>query len=294
VSDQHNGDRSDNTINSGRTGADRHALFTAALTSLAAAAELGRRQEAELAAVQERLSALSAGGPPEGRRLPAMPGGLAEVLYGAEVQRQCVVQIQREARKEVLGFVRPPYVANNSELQQERMAAGISYRALYEASALTQPMSPSMPVAIAIGEQARAIPHVPVKMLIVDGEHALLPLSPDQPDFTSGGLLLLHKSVLVDALVELFEDRWSRGTPLHITESGEIRPPEPSDTGEGQPGLDTQLLSLLLSGLPDKAIASQLGISLRTLQRRIKALMETTGTANRTQLAWYAAQQSWA
>ncbi|NBM15936.1 LuxR C-terminal-related transcriptional regulator [Streptomyces sp. GC420] len=271
----------------------RHALFTAALASLAAAAELGRRQEEELAAVQERLNALSSGATPEGRRLPALPGGLAEVLYGAEVQRECVVQIQRQARKEVLGFVRPPYVANNSELQQERMAAGISYRALYEASALTQPMSPSMPVAIAIGEQARAIPHVPVKMLIVDGEHALLPLSPDQPDFTSGGLLLLHKSVLVDALVEMFEDRWSRGTPLHITESGEIRPPDPSRDQE-QPELDTQLLSLLLSGLPDKAIASQLGVSLRTLQRRIRALMETTGTANRTQLAWYAAQQSWA
>lgn len=46
-----------------------------------------------------------------------------------------------------------------------------------------------------------------------------------------------------------------------------------------------------MSGLPDKAIASQLGISLRTLQRRIRSLMESTGTANRTQLAWFVAQQ---
>jgi DNA-binding NarL/FixJ family response regulator len=42
--------------------------------------------------------------------------------------------------------------------------------------------------------------------------------------------------------------------------------------------------------LPAKAIATQLGIPLRTPQRRIRALMESTGTANRTQLAWYAAQ----
>jgi DNA-binding NarL/FixJ family response regulator len=127
-----------------------------------------------------------------------------------------------------------------------------------------------------------------MKLMIVDGERALLPLHSgghgegEHGDLASAGLLLLHPSVLVDALLELFEDRWLRATPLRFAAGPEV---------PASPALDAQLLSLLMSGLPDKAIATQLGVSLRTLQRRIRALMESTGTANRTQLAWYVAQQ---
>lgn len=93
----------------------------------------------------------------------------------------------------------------------------------------------------------------------------------------------------MDALLELFEDRWLRGTPLRMPSPGGETEEDPEFPDS--PELDEQLLSLLMSGLPDKAIASQLGISLRTLQRRIRSLMESTGTANRTQLAWFVAQQ---
>ncbi|WP_406476623.1 helix-turn-helix domain-containing protein [Streptomyces sp. NBC_01615] len=97
--------------------------------------------------------------------------------------------------------------------------------------------------------------------------------------------------MLLDALLELFEIWWARGTPLNIASDGDVHPVPTPDGETSAP--DSQLLSLLLSGLPDKAIASQLGVSLRTVQRRIRALMEATGSANRTQLGWHAAQQRW-
>jgi DNA-binding CsgD family transcriptional regulator len=237
---------------------------------------------AELDSVRDRLDGLARARP--GDRQPAPLGGIAEVVYGEAEQRGCVQRLQLEARKEVLGFVRPPYVDQDNEVQAQRLAAGVAYRSLYEASALAYPGSADLPGFIPPGEQARATPRVPMKLMIVDGERALLPLhgAGEPADLASAGLLLLHPSVLVDALLELFEDRWLRATPLRFAA-------DPEDLHS--PALDAQLLSLLMSGLPDKAIATQLGISLRTLQRRIRALMESTGTANRTQLAWYVAQQ---
>ncbi|MCW2875085.1 helix-turn-helix transcriptional regulator [Actinacidiphila oryziradicis] len=250
-------------------------LYTAALSRIAAA-------EAELAEVRDVVTALAAGPPQQPR---SWPPDLAEILYGRAEQEHRIDQLQREARKEVLTFVRPPYVMQGNPVQEERLAAGIVYRSLYENSALTHPGATELPGFVPPGEQARATPRVPLKLMIVDNEHALLPLVSGHSDFTSGGLLLLHQSVVLDALIELFEDRWLRGTPLRFP-AGDPDPGLPIS-----PALDAQLLSLLMSGLPDKAIAGQLGISLRTLQRRIRGLMESTGTANRTQLAWYVAQQ---
>ena len=57
---------------------------------------------------------------------------------------------------------------------------------------------------------------------------------------------------------------------------------------------DRQLLTLLLAGLTDQAVASQLGMSLRSVQRRISTLMAKVGAATRIQLGWHAARNGWA
>jgi DNA-binding NarL/FixJ family response regulator len=53
------------------------------------------------------------------------------------------------------------------------------------------------------------------------------------------------------------------------------------------------LLSLLVAGVPDKSIASQLGISRRTVQRRLDRLMALAGVDTRTGLAYQAAKRDW-
>ena len=57
--------------------------------------------------------------------------------------------------------------------------------------------------------------------------------------------------------------------------------------------LDAQILSLLLVGLNDQAIAYHLGTSLRTVQRRVRHLMDRAGARTRTQLGWKAARLGW-
>lgn len=164
-----------------------NADYAAALSGLAVV-------ESGLASVRERLTALAAVRPSRPAE-PVMPGGIAEVIHGEAEQQHMVEQLQREARKEVLTFVRPPYVAAAGNMvQKERLTAGVEYRSLYETTALVYPGAADMPGFVEPGELARAAPSVPMKLMIVDAERALLPLSGgrDRSVVSSAGLLLLH------------------------------------------------------------------------------------------------------
>ncbi|WP_374099643.1 helix-turn-helix domain-containing protein [Streptomyces sp. I4(2020)] len=56
---------------------------------------------------------------------------------------------------------------------------------------------------------------------------------------------------------------------------------------------DRRLLALLVAGVADKAVATRMGLSRRTVQRRIQRLMELAGATTRMQLAWQAARRGW-
>jgi DNA-binding NarL/FixJ family response regulator len=49
---------------------------------------------------------------------------------------------------------------------------------------------------------------------------------------------------------------------------------------------DRHLLSLLVAGLTDEAAGARLGISRRTVARRVQQLMERTNSRSRLQLGW--------
>jgi DNA-binding NarL/FixJ family response regulator len=66
--------------------------------------------------------------------------------------------------------------------------------------------------------------------------------------------------------------------------------------GAAEPGVDAadmRILGLLLAGLTDQSVAGQLDVSVRTVQRRVKHLMETAGVQTRMQLGWHAARNGW-
>jgi DNA-binding NarL/FixJ family response regulator len=62
---------------------------------------------------------------------------------------------------------------------------------------------------------------------------------------------------------------------------------------EGLDDSERFLLSLVVAGVPDKSIASQLGISRRTVQRRVDRMMSLAGVDTRTGLAFQAARRGW-
>jgi DNA-binding NarL/FixJ family response regulator len=94
---------------------------------------------------------------------------------------------------------------------------------------------------------------------------------------------------------ELIDDRRRAGCPLRGEQIGYgvvpvIEPWARSALDEE----DRQILMLLLAGLTDASIASQMGLSMRTVQRRVRDLMDLAGLHTRLQLGWHAAQAKWA
>ncbi|MEU5088358.1 helix-turn-helix domain-containing protein [Streptomyces sp. NPDC021356] len=229
-------------------------------------------------------------------------GQLLEVITGAEALRQHLKQIQTNTREEMLWFCKAQYVAmpsgTNAE-EYEALARGVRYRVLYEQAFFDDDGAvDNVATGMRAGEIARSVPTLPLRLAVADRSVALFPLvpggphgSPDEPTTA-----LVRDSNLLSALVALFESYWENAVPLHLTATEGASPAldaEDPDTRTHLSPTDSKLLSLLVAGVADKAIASHLGLSRRTVQRRIQGLMERAGAGTRMQLAWQAARREW-
>lgn len=102
--------------------------------------------------------------------------------------------------------------------------------------------------------------------------------------------IVVHRSGLLTALVHLFEREWDSARPLYSTATG-VRVESSADR---QPTVgELEVLALLLAGISDRRAASQLGLSIRTVERRTRRLMDLAGADSRLQLGWYAARAGW-
>ncbi len=196
-------------------------------------------------------------------------------------------QLQRAARQEVRVLVAPPYTATVNPIQLNRGPDGVAYRSVYGNEALEQPgFMESIATYLRSGEQARLTHTVPIKLAIADRTLALLPLdwAVQTPDAAA---VLVHPCGLLDALAALFESIWSLATPLMLTGSDSV-----SALAEIS-AEDHELLSLLVAGLTDEAAGARLGMSRRTVVRRVQHLMALTGARSRLQLGWRARDRGW-
>jgi len=213
---------------------------------------------------------------------------LVEIVVGAGALRQRLREMQDSARTEILWFCRANPIAMQGPENAEESSAldrGVKYRAIYERELLEKPGElASIVESMGHGEEARTLPILPVRLAIADRSLAICPLVPD----AARGLgeptaALIRSSELLDALVALFERYWEVATPLGATVPAETELREP----------EVLLLSLVVSGMPDKSIATQLGVSKRTVQRRLDRLMSLAGVDTRTGLAFQAARRGW-
>jgi DNA-binding GntR family transcriptional regulator/DNA-binding CsgD family transcriptional regulator len=230
-----------------------------------------RRQEidaARLAAV-EALSQLYEPG-------SASLADLIEVVSGERAVRERTVQLLANAETEVLELSRPPYLMSTDDIELANLARGVSYRYVYDHQALGEPgMREAIESCARAGEQARLAATVPLKLSIVDRRVARMFLSSADPDVRTG-LVVVHSSSVLDALIELFELCWERAVPLPTAET------QPADGAAFTP-LERQLLAMLASGLKDETIAKHLGVTTRSLRRRMAPLLDHLGARTRFQ-----------
>lgn len=217
---------------------------------------------------------------------------VVEVLIGATALRERLRDLQQSAREEILWFCRAnPLAMQGSENTEERdtLARGVRYRAIYERTLLEGPGElDSVLEGISWGEEARVTASLPIRLAIVDGRTAICPLThDDERAVGEPSAAVIRSGQLLDALIDLFEGHWTRASPIHGLGADAVADPD------GIGDAERLLLSMLVAGTPDKSLVTQLGISRRTVQRRIDRLMALAGVDTRTALTYQAARRGW-
>ncbi len=225
-------------------------------------------------------------------------GDQIEVVTGVDAIRHRYRQVQQAASRELRMFVTAPFVAvppgeNSAEITA--VDRGVVIRAVLDKAVLSEPgAAEETDDSLQRGVELRVADRLPLKLVIADAELALVPLADEHGG--EPGAVLLQRSGLLAALDALFESTWRHAYPLtrsQLEGDGDLADPHGSDGPDGLSVLDRQVLGLMLAGLSDQAVASQLGLSLRTVQRRLRHLQDLAGVKSRMQLGWYAARQGW-
>lgn len=191
---------------------------------------------------------------------------------------------------EIVQFDMPPYVTpqmacNDEEL--DGLRRGVRYRGIYDREALERPNALDvLETMVGAGEEARVLTGAPIKLAIADRRVGLIPL--DLRQGREEGILL-HPSPLLDALYSLFETCWARAVPI---KAWKVVPDASRDESEPSES-DRKLVALLAAGVTDQVIAQQLGISQRTVERRIKRLMDLLDVRTRFHAGARAASRGW-
>ncbi len=163
-----------------------------------------------------------------------------------------------------------------SKVVGRAVASGRRSRAVYPLRALHEAPQ-ALQVRVEEGEEVRLIDDLPTRLFIVAGTHAILP---EPLGFSDSPRLLVRQGALVAALTLLFELYWERGVPIH-------------ETSRANRTERTFILRQLRSGAKDEQIARTMGLSLRTVRRRISDLMIELGADTRFQAGAEAVRRGW-
>jgi hypothetical protein len=206
-----------------------------------------------------------------------------EVVSGVDAVRELWHALLRGAREEVCVLDQPPYVTplgQHVALEDETRERDVQWRVVYDRSAVDIPGRVTEIIElVAAGERARVTPTLPFKLAVIDTHAAVLPVvHGDVVD----KVLLIRPSALLDVLRSTFELYWDKGIPF-----------SPGGIYAAAADVDPNLLGLLAAGLTDESIARQLGLAPRTVQRRVRQLMDRCGAQTRFQAGVQAMRRGW-
>ncbi|MGW2250693.1 response regulator transcription factor [Kitasatospora sp. NPDC001660] len=250
------------------------------------AAEFEARIAAETVAHQQRLAALQE----DIQRLtrlarPGMPGADPEAVTVLPDKRAVHVLLEQEAarcRREVIacqpGDVSRSPANLEPALGRDRalLERGIRMRTLQQHSVRFHgPTQAYVEAATALGGEYRTAHELFGRLILFDDNVAFLPT-----DTTTWGAVVVRQPHLIAYLRGIFEQAWTHASVFT----------DPTTRGAGgleqaARDIDTTLLRLLAAGLKDETISRRLGMSLRTVRRRVADILERLGAESRFQAA---------
>lgn len=174
----------------------------------------------------------------------------------------------------------PAQITPDSIIRQ----AGVRWRGVQSITSMDDPELARRAIddATVMGAEIRLAPPPPVWLTLADDRVAMLSTGPTP----RSGVLVIRIPEMLQMLRQWFELLWSTATPMVAQPS--------ADGAQAEADASTRLLMrLLATGLTDEAIGRLLGVSPRTIRRRVADLEAKAGASNRFQLALRAAQLGW-
>ena len=232
------------------------------------AAELGR-QEAGLAALQSELGAARSA---LAEVAAWRPASRSDAIVGTDAVAQIVARLIRHCDPMIRSMVRtinaqPEAAAVVSQMIAERGRQHVDLRAIYPIAAIgTERARAHIQRWGDLGEQQRLLPEVRSEFWVFGADAVVSLLSWAHPE---SGYIVIRDPLDVAAFTAVFDLSWDRALPVG---------------GRELSGEDSHLIDLLMIGVKDEGIARYLGIGVRTVRRRIAALMALYNVESRFQL----------
>ena len=212
------------------------------------------------------------------RRLPGvryLPDATAarEVVVGLRPQRElCSVVPGQAMRVDVL--------RSSWQRDTELLDSGVAVLALYEARVARDPeVARYLTDLTGRGADVRVRPGALHRTILVDRRLAVVAA---EPGAGGGPAMVVEQPVLVESIARAFAEAWRTATPVGIG---------PTDALSYDRILET--LRVLADGPTDEAAARRLGVSVRTVRRRVADLMDVFGARSRFELAVRAVRAGW-
>ncbi|MHA4819086.1 helix-turn-helix transcriptional regulator [Streptomyces aculeolatus] len=243
------------------------------------------RQRRKVAAARDAISTFTT----NPGRPGAGPGGheLLERVPGPDAAARRIAELAAGARRRVQSLVPKEAQAHLGPEHLRRvddalLARGVSVARVLQDSVRADPVARRQPAGLtAAGGRVRTVPALPVLLVLVDGQTALLAADPADP---AAGVVQLRGPGVVAALRQLFDSYWREGTDWGgspVVDRNELTPTE------------QELLRLLAVGHTDAQISRRLGVSARTVRRMYAGITERLAVRSRFEAGVVAAQRGW-
>lgn len=176
---------------------------------------------------------------------------------------------------------REPVAREIDDWVVDLLRSGRRSRAIYPARVLEEAPEVVRSRAQA-GEHVRILASVPSRVAIMGSSAALLS---ERWGVSTGRRLVVRQNAMIGALTALFDSLWERAMSV----PGLDGRPEDASGASGR----HLLLDQLAGGAKDEQIARALGLSLRTVRRRVAETLEELGVGSRFQAGVEAVRRGW-
>jgi DNA-binding CsgD family transcriptional regulator len=219
--------------------------------------------------------------------LSEAPSNDVERLDGVSAVRERIVQLASTCTHSVWSFNPDGAQSRDNRhastpLSAQTLDRGVEMRSIYLDSVRNDAESTQHIVWLCEnGAQVRLVPFLPMRMIIVDQESALVPIDVDD---SASGAFVVSGSGLVAGLVALFLATWRAAQPFGVR-----RPRRIQSLSEQE----RNALVLWGQGATDGVVARRLGVSERTVRRISENIADRLGARSRFELGVRASQLGW-